>query len=123
MLERVCPSCGHGNVPDDVACSACGYAFASPLARRSQQALAQRWSQLPAPWQTAAKAAVLGIAALALEVGSTLLHDQAARPGTTLARSEPLVGKPRVVRRRVWRTYFNGQLHSETHEETQWFDR
>lgn len=127
MLERICPACDQGNALDQLTCTACGASLdqrsEQPLARRENHSLAQRLPQIPQRWQPAAKALALGATALAIEVGTALFRQANERPATSTAlakRDEPAL-KPRVVRRRVWRTYRNGNLEYETHEETQWF--
>ncbi len=120
MLQRICPVCDHGNDLAASDCAACGAALIAPLAQRTATPLALRLPHIPERWQPAAQAVALGAAALALEVGSALLRKgRPAATGTALARTAPAAG-PRVIRRRVWRTYRDGVLTGEVAEETQW---
>lgn len=121
MLERICSACDHGNSPDITTCVACGAQFEQPLVHQPAKGLVRRLPQIPQRWQPAAKALALGATALAIEVGAALVRQQKTVPtGTALARRTD-APKLRVVQRRVWRTYHNGVLERETHEETQWF--
>lgn len=123
MLERICPTCTHGNAPEAATCTACGVALEQPLVRTTASTLAQRLPALPARWRPAAQALALGAVALAVEAGAALLRPKSKATSTALARSEsPTVRQPKVVRHRVSRTYRNGEVVWETHEETQWFE-
>lgn len=122
MVERVCPACGASNEVTASFCTTCAEELEQHLVQRSKYALTQRLPQIPARWQPAAKAVALGVTALALEVGTALLRKEQAPPTTTaLARRDDPALKLRAVRRRVWRTYRQGNLEYESVEETQWF--
>lgn len=118
MVERMCRSCGAGNDPEAGRCQACGAAFEhgapAALARRSAGgALAARLRKLPALpalSSPAGKSVALGLAALAVEVGASLLQ-RAKRdePATTalarIARAPAGRRARSVMRQRVWEEF------------------
>lgn len=91
MVERICPSCQHGNPLDDHFCGKCGSALVRQLpARREDTRLTVAGRQLPVTWQQFGKTMALSVAALAAEAGLAWLRRRVDSPGTqptSLART------------------------------------
>lgn len=118
MLERVCRMCQAGNSLESAVCAACGAALeaplaqreSAPLARRESLSLAQRVRNLPILRSPAARSVALGLTALALDVGASLLRqrhrDEPASPATT-PQSTTLAQSARraFMRQRVWEEF------------------
>lgn len=81
-LRRICDSCGSANAMDVHFCGTC----AAPL---TSTALARRDSALPAPWEPKRAALALGVTAVALRVGTTIVKEVAHRVLTRLTDGEP----------------------------------
>lgn len=112
MVERMCRACGAGNPAEAAHCGACGADLeaaqqAAPLARRQPASLATRLRQLPGLSSPKTRSVALGLAALAVEVGASLLRERGKRqqesPTTALART-PRRARA-AVRQRVWEEF------------------
>ncbi len=94
MVERICPTCQHGNPLDDRFCGKCGALLERQLpARRGDASLVIAGHQLPVTWQQFGKTVALSAAALAAEIGLAWLRRRiesgpSAAPAP-LARSTP----------------------------------
>jgi hypothetical protein len=91
MVERICPACQHGNPMENRFCGACGASLErNELARREPDAIVIAGQSIPlAQVRQVAKAAAVGLAALAAEAGIAYLKRRAERaglPATALAR-------------------------------------
>ena len=114
MVERVCRSCGAGNPAEALRCGMCGSDLeqlarpAAPLARRAPAGLAARLRSLPALSGPTGRKVALGLAAIAVEVGATLLREHGKRKeqsaGTALARPTQRSARA-AVRQRVWEEF------------------
>src|SRR5688500_14557933 len=93
MIERICQACGAANAIERRACSECERELLedgrqpAPLARqgaaltrRAPAALARLQGQLPAAMRQAARPVALGLAAVALELGASLLQRRLGQP-------------------------------------------
>jgi len=75
MVERICPTCQHGNSIDDRFCGKCGAPLERQmLARRPESRLTVAGRNLPVTWQQLGKTVALSAAALAAEVGLAWLR-------------------------------------------------
>jgi hypothetical protein len=75
MVERICPTCQHGNPLDDRFCGKCGAPLERQLpARRPESHLAVIGRNLPVTWQQLGKTVAISAAALAAEVGLAWLR-------------------------------------------------
>jgi ribosomal protein S27AE len=75
MIERICPSCQHGNPLDDRFCGKCGAPLERQLpARRADTRLTVGGRNLPVTWQQLSKTVALSVAALAAEAGLAWLR-------------------------------------------------
>jgi hypothetical protein len=96
MVERICPSCQHGNPLDDRFCGKCGAPLERQLpVRRGEARLASRVRNLPVTWKQLGRTVAISVAALAAEAGLAWLRRRIeAGPADTLipsirARSSP----------------------------------
>lgn len=112
MVERLCRACQAGNPLDATVCQQCAAPFegAAPLARREPASLAARVRRLPVLRSPAARSVALGLTALALDVGASLLKQRKERqqpPSTDLApRAYLQVPRRRaMLRQRVWEEF------------------
>ena len=92
MVERICPTCQHGNPIGDRYCGKCGAPLERQLpARRGDAPLTVAGRQLPVTWQQFSKTVALSAAALAAEAGLAWLRRRiesgAAVAPTALARA------------------------------------
>jgi hypothetical protein len=87
MVERICPSCQHGNPVENRFCGACGVALdRNELVRREPAALVIAGQQIPvAQIREVGKAVAVGLAALAAEAGISYLRRRAERVGLPAA--------------------------------------
>jgi hypothetical protein len=87
MVERICPTCQHGNPLDDRFCGKCGAPLERQLpARRGDAPLAVAGRQLPVTWQQFGTTVALSVAALAAEAGLAWLRKRMeSGPASTLA--------------------------------------
>src|SRR6185503_5861970 len=75
MVERICPTCQHGNPIDDRFCGKCGAPLERQmLARRPASQLTVAGRNLPVTWQQLGKTVALSAAALVAEVGLAWLR-------------------------------------------------
>src|SRR5262245_37556544 len=113
MVERICPSCQHGNPMDDRFCGKCG----APLERqlpvhRPDARLTIAGRDLPVTWKQFSRTVALSVAALAAEAGLAWLRRRmdsgsaaapivpargAAAPRVAVAETTALAGPVRNV--------------------------
>lgn len=113
MLERVCRTCHAGNPLEATLCAACGAALEAPapapLARREPTSLVQRVRNSPILRSPAARSVALGLTALALDLGASLLKQrQREEPATTPPPTTTALAPPRrraFMRQRVWEEF------------------
>jgi hypothetical protein len=75
MVERICPSCQHGNPLDDRFCGKCGAPLERQLpVRLGQTSLASSGRNLPATWKQLGRTVAISAAALAAEAGLAWLR-------------------------------------------------
>ena len=75
MVERICPSCRHGNPLDDRFCGKCGVPLERQLPMRSADApLTVAGRHLPVTWKQLSRTVALSVAALAAEAGLAYLR-------------------------------------------------
>jgi hypothetical protein len=75
MVERICPSCQHGNPLDDRFCGKCGVPLERQLPmRRSDARLTIAGRDLPVTWKQFSRTVALSVAALAAEAGLAWLR-------------------------------------------------
>jgi len=75
MVERICPSCQHGNPLDDRFCGKCGAPLERQLLMRGSDArLAIAGRSLPVTWKQFSRTVALSVAALAAEAGLAWLR-------------------------------------------------
>jgi hypothetical protein len=97
MVERICPSCQHGNPLEDRFCGKCG----APLERqlpmlRGEAWLASRGRSLPVTWKQLGRTVAISVAALAAEAGLAWLRRRIeAGPSNTLAPSISVRSAPK----------------------------
>lgn len=132
MVERICPSCSHGNPLDGRFCGKCGAPLERQLpARAGGGPLAVAGRNLPVTWRQLGKTVAISAAALAAEAGIAWLRhrvaagqqiagpartaravDDAARPAESVITivSQRVVelweggdGQKRLVERSFWR--------------------
>jgi hypothetical protein len=92
MVERICPSCQHGNPMDDRFCGKCGVPLERQLPmRRPDARLTIAGRDLPVTWKQFSRTVALSVAALAAEAGLAWLRrrmDSGPAPApSALARS------------------------------------
>lgn len=92
MVERICPTCQHGNPIDDRYCGKCGAALERLLpVRASASPLTVMGRNLPVNWQQLGTSVAIGAAAVAAEIGLAWLRRRIeggaipSSPGTALA--------------------------------------
>jgi hypothetical protein len=75
MVERICPSCQHGNPLDDRFCGKCGVPLERQLPmRRADARLTIAGRDLPVTWKQFSRTVALSVAALAAEAGLAWLR-------------------------------------------------
>jgi phage tail protein X len=75
MVERICPTCQHGNPLDDRFCGKCGAALERQLpVRRGEAGLVSSGRSLPVTWKQFGRTVAIGVAALAAEAGLAWLR-------------------------------------------------
>jgi hypothetical protein len=75
MVERICPSCQHGNPMDDRFCGKCGVPLERQLPmRRPDARLTIAGRDLPVTWKQFSRTVALSVAALAAEAGLAWLR-------------------------------------------------
>ena len=117
MLERICRSCQAGNPLEAQQCQQCGQALehalpAAPTQRMAQ--LSRQVKQLPLLHSRKARSIALGLAALAFEVGTSVLQQRKAAPPTEVT---PATTRRQLVRQRIWEQFdANGQVRSRVVE-------
>jgi glutamate racemase len=93
MVERICPTCQHGNPMENRFCGACGASLErNELARRDQDAIVIAGQSIPlAQVRQVGKAVAISLAALAAEAGVAYLKRRAERVGvpTTALAARP----------------------------------
>jgi hypothetical protein len=86
MIERICPSCQHGNPLDDRYCGKCGTPLERQLPARSSDAqLMIAGRALPVTWKQLSRTVAVSVAALAAEAGIAWLRRRMDSPSTALA--------------------------------------
>lgn len=87
MVERVCPTCQHGNPMDNRFCGACGAPLEhNALAPRSPAAIVVAGQRIPlAQVREVGKAVAVGLAAIAAEAGIAYLRRRSERAGIPAA--------------------------------------
>ena len=79
MVERICPTCQHGNPLDDRFCGKCGTPLERQLpARRPDSHLTIAGRDLPVTWKQFSRTVALSVAALAAEAGLAWLRRRIA---------------------------------------------
>ncbi len=79
MVERICPTCQHGNPLDDRFCGKCGAPLERQLpARRPDSHLTIAGRDLPVTWKQFSRTVALSVAALAAEAGLAWLRRRIA---------------------------------------------
>ncbi|ABX04926.1 MAG TPA: hypothetical protein DEF47_11040 [Herpetosiphon sp.] len=112
MLERPCWQCQTGNSLDQTHCAGCGADLAqstttTSLATKASTSLTTRLRQSPILRSPVAKSVALGLAALAVDLGSNLLSKRqkpAAAPTTSLA-TKPAAAQRVFLRQREWQEF------------------
>ncbi|XSG77155.1 hypothetical protein ACP8Y2_09105 [Herpetosiphon llansteffanensis] len=111
MLERPCWQCQTGNSLDQTHCVVCGADLAQPtqttsLATKAPTSLTSRLRQSPILRSPVAKSVALGLAALAVDLGSNLLskRQKPAAPTTALA-TRPAAAQRVFLRQREWQEF------------------
>lgn len=96
MVERICPTCQHGNPLNDRFCGKCGAALERQLpARVGAAPLTIAGRQLPVTWQQLGKTVALSAAALAAEAGLAWLRRRIETgPATALSVRQPPAASP-----------------------------
>ena len=97
MVERICPTCQHGNPLNDRYCGKCGAALERQLpARVGDAPLTIAGRQLPVTWQQLGKTVALSAAALAAEAGLAWLRRriESGPPTTALAVRQAPAARP-----------------------------
>lgn len=90
MVERICPTCQHGNPLDDRFCGKCGAALERQLPVRATDAqLTIAGRQLPVTWRQLGKTVAISAAALAAEAGLAWLRRRTLSPH--LAPAQPVL--------------------------------
>jgi hypothetical protein len=75
MVERICPTCQHGNPLDDRFCGKCGAPLERQLPmRRPDSRLSIAGRDLPVTWKQFSRTVALSVAALAAEAGLAWLR-------------------------------------------------
>jgi hypothetical protein len=81
MVERICPTCQHGNPLDDRFCGKCGAALERLLpARRSDGPLTIAGRELPVSWRQVGRTVAFGAVALVAEAGFAWLRRRLDAP-------------------------------------------
>ncbi len=97
MVERICPTCQHGNPLNERYCGKCGAALERQLpARVGDAPLTIAGRQLPVTWQQLGKTVALSAAALAAEAGLAWLRRriESGPPTTALAVRQAPAARP-----------------------------
>ena len=97
MVERICPTCQHGNPLNDRYCGKCGAALERQLpARVGDAPLTIAGRQLPVTWQQLGKTVALSAAALAADAGLAWLRRriESGPPTTALAVRQAPAARP-----------------------------
>jgi hypothetical protein len=90
MVERICPSCQHGNPLDDRFCGKCGAPLERQLPmRRPDARLTIAGRDLPVTWKQFSRTVALSVAALAAEAGLAWLRRR-IDSGPAAAPSAPI---------------------------------
>jgi hypothetical protein len=112
MVERICPSCQHGNPLDDRFCGKCGVPLERQLPmRRADARLTIAGRDLPVTWKQFSRTVAVSVAALAAEAGLAWLRrrietgsapapiapSRAVAPRATAAETTALAGPVRNV--------------------------
>ncbi|NOK63875.1 MAG: zinc ribbon domain-containing protein [Chloroflexi bacterium AL-W] len=99
MVERICPTCQHGNLLESRFCNKCGAALEWQLpARRGEFGMTIAGRQLPVTWQQFGKTVAISAAALAAEVGIAWLRRRIeAGSNTTTSSSTELAARSPTV--------------------------
>ncbi len=110
MLERLCWQCQTGNSLDQTHCAVCGADLAQPtttsLATKAPTSLTTRLRQSPILRSPVAKSVALGLAALAVDLGSNLLSKRQKPAATTTALATKPTASQRVfLRQREWQEF------------------
>src|SRR5690349_15706265 len=97
MVERICPTCQHGNPIDDRFCGKCGAPLERQmLARRPESRLTVAGRNLPVTWQQLGKTVALSVAAMAAEAGLAWLRRRIeAGPSATPGAAGPSLSSAR----------------------------
>ena len=98
MVERICPTCQHGNPLDDRFCGKCGAPLERQLPmRRPESRLSIAGRDLPVTWKQFSRTVALSVAALAAEAGLAWLRRRIeAGPSAAPAGAAPSPKPARV---------------------------
>lgn len=99
MVERICPSCQHGNPAEDRFCGKCGAALERlELVPRKPHAITIAGRSLPVTWQQVGKTAALGAATVLAEVGLAWLRRRVAQGAADAALDRPRRAAPQAAK-------------------------
>ena|SRR5579859_2633427 len=88
MVERICPTCQHGNPLENRFCGTCGTPLERQLpAQRPDNQLQWLGRNLPITWQQLGKTVAISVAALVAEAGLAWLRHQIDNPARTTPTS------------------------------------
>jgi hypothetical protein len=139
MVERICPSCQHGNPLDDRFCGKCGVPLERQLPMRSADApLTVAGRNLPVTWKQLSRTVALSVAALAAEAGlawlrrrieagpapAPIAQTRPVQPAKSVAETTALVGPAgsvvTIVSQRVVEIWDAGDGARRVVERTFW---
>jgi len=137
MVERICPTCQHGNPLDDRFCGKCGAPLERQLPmRRTESRLCIAGRDLPVTWKQFSRTVALSVAALAAEAGLAWLRRRieagpsaapagaapASKPATseTTALARPLGSAVTIVSQRIVEIWDDADGARRVVERTFW---
>ena len=137
MVERICPTCQHGNPLDDRFCGKCGAPLERQLPmRRPESRLSIAGRDLPVTWKQFSRTVALSVAALAAEAGLAWLRRRieagpsaapagtasALKPATseTTALAHPLGNAVTIVSQRIIEIWDDADGARRVVERTFW---
>jgi hypothetical protein len=137
MVERICPTCQHGNPLDDRFCGKCGAPLERQLPmRRPESRLSIAGRDLPVTWKQFSRTVALSVAALAAEAGLAWLRRRieagpsaapagaapAPKPATseTTALARPLGSAVTIVSQRIVEIWDDADGARRVVERTFW---
>lgn len=124
MVERVCPSCQHGNAITDRFCGVCGTSLERMLPASTRPSpLASVTRQLPAHWQGVGKTVAISAAALVAEAGLAWLKRRLE--GGNAPRQDAAIAPAQkqsvtITSKRVVDIWDDGKGHRRVVDQTFW---